>query len=490
MKKYLHQLIADMEQAAKNLPSKPYYDIPAEAEGIEYVVEWENAKSKPMQEWFGIAKENFPPPDKLTDEELKRMVDEILKLWEAYHFDAALPDDLPPNVAYKVLTDYFDKPVAWVSEGTVHIEFCDYDPEHCPFPKEFCWCRKIETDDEHIDAGTDNSAEIAMLDREIKEIEAMGPEEFLPEKKMVRYVKQLIGDIHKSARSFLKPGAMPGTAEGRGDEDNRQMMLTPFETLEELTGIEAAVFPTHIDMDGLQTRKVLRAMLHLLDTCNLKVYFPKEAPHEIKYETLRENWDSYQVKYLPLSGDEIDFCTGDPQTCPFGEFCNCDEEFDVYELPEKFASCINPIAQSIYAGYTCYFNPDTLEMVEIKKPLAGKPNATELEDGTETEKTKPEYQSWDNCYVFEPLDADEFFKIMEAYTESLEDEKLKNELNSVLHNKKSLSDFERIIDAGNQGTDWFLFIMKRMEDHVKQIIHNKIYKNTDNENRDDIELPF
>ena len=129
-------------------------------------------------------------------------------------------------------------------------------------------------------------------------------------------------------------------------------------------------------------------------------------------------------------------------------------------------------------------------MVEIKKPLAGKPNATELEDGTETEKTKPEYQSWDNCYVFEPLDADEFFKIMEAYTESLEDEKLKNELNSVLHNKKSLSDFERIIDAGKQGTDWFLFIMKRMEDHVKQIIHNKIYKNTDNENRDDIELPF
>jgi hypothetical protein len=43
-----------MRQAAKNLPAKPYYDIPPEAEGIEYVIEWEKAIPKPMQEWFGI----------------------------------------------------------------------------------------------------------------------------------------------------------------------------------------------------------------------------------------------------------------------------------------------------------------------------------------------------------------------------------------------------------------------------------------------------
>lgn len=40
MQNYLEQLIGDMRQAAKNLPPKPYYDIPPEAEGIEYVIEW------------------------------------------------------------------------------------------------------------------------------------------------------------------------------------------------------------------------------------------------------------------------------------------------------------------------------------------------------------------------------------------------------------------------------------------------------------------
>lgn len=111
---------------------------------IEYVIEWENAEPKPMQEWFGIEKSNFPPVEKLTKEELELMVDEILKLWHAYNFDAVLPEDLPVDIAYKVLVDYFDKPVAWISEGTVGIEFCDYDPENCPFPEEYCMCKDFE----------------------------------------------------------------------------------------------------------------------------------------------------------------------------------------------------------------------------------------------------------------------------------------------------------------------------------------------------------
>ncbi len=54
MKNYLNHLIEDMHKAAENLPIKPYYDIPPEADGIEYVIEWENAEPKPMQECFGV----------------------------------------------------------------------------------------------------------------------------------------------------------------------------------------------------------------------------------------------------------------------------------------------------------------------------------------------------------------------------------------------------------------------------------------------------
>ena len=52
MKNYLNQLIEDMHKAVENLPAKPYY-VPTEVKGIEYVIECENAKPKPLQEWFG-----------------------------------------------------------------------------------------------------------------------------------------------------------------------------------------------------------------------------------------------------------------------------------------------------------------------------------------------------------------------------------------------------------------------------------------------------
>ena len=81
-------------------------------------------------------------------------------------------------------------------------------------------------------------------------------------------------------------------------------------------------------MDGIQTRKVLKAMLELMDAYKLKIYYPKDLPFEMKFETLKEGWDTTYVKHLPSSGDDVDFCTDDPQTCPYGEYCDCGKDFD------------------------------------------------------------------------------------------------------------------------------------------------------------------
>lgn len=332
MHNYLKHLIADMRQAAKNLPTKPHYDIPPGAEDMAYVIEWENAKTKPMQEWFGIAKENFPPPEKLTESQISLMVTEMLRLWEAYHFYPNLPDNLPAKFTYKVLVNFLDKDIAWVSEGEGIVELCDYDPQTCPFPKEFCWCRDFEDDDvdAHDFIRSENASEIAMLDKEIKAIDAKGPDEFLPIKSMDRYVEQLIADLKASAVKFLQPKIFPATNEERNAEHIRQLAMNPFVTPQDLTGIGASLLPEHTEMDELQTRKVLRAILHMLDACKLKIDFPPKAPHEIKYEAIRKSWNLDQVQYLPLTGMEFDLCTGDPITCPYGEYCSCGDD-----LPEN-----------------------------------------------------------------------------------------------------------------------------------------------------------
>jgi len=342
MKNYLNQLIEDMHNAAKNMPVKPFLEISEDEECLRGVMEYESTEPKPMQEWFGIDKANFPPAEKLTKEELELMVDEILKLWHAYNFDAVLPENLPADIAYKVLVDNFDKPVIWVSEGIIGIEFCDYEPENCPFPEEYCMCkdfkRNFDMEDIEEDISLDNSYEIAILDKEINDFLNDKSIKFRPVVKMERYVDQLIQDLNNITEKVNRENNIPDNIDIRSAEDIRHHRENPFVTIEKLSGINCTAFPDHIDMDGIQIRKVLKAMLQLLDAYRLKVHYPKELPFEMKYETLREGWDTTYIKHLPDSGDDINFCTGDPQTCPFGEYCDCGDEnydFSADEPPEK-----------------------------------------------------------------------------------------------------------------------------------------------------------
>ena len=143
MKKYITQLIEDMHKAAENLPVKPYLEIYEDEECLRGCMEYESTEPKPMQEWFGIDKANFPPAEKLSKDELKLMVKEIIQLWNAYNFDAVLPEGVPDELAYKALVNNFDQPVVWVSEGTCGIEFCEYDEDNCPFPGYCNLCKEF-----------------------------------------------------------------------------------------------------------------------------------------------------------------------------------------------------------------------------------------------------------------------------------------------------------------------------------------------------------
>ncbi len=230
MKSYLSHLIEDMRKAAENLPPKPYYDIPPESEGIEYLIEWENAEPKPMQEWIGIDKANFPPAKKLKTEELELMVEEIIKLWQAYNFEAILPENLPSDIAYKVLINYFDKPVAWISEGSIGIEFCGYDPENCPYPDEFCTCKDLE-DDNESPVSMDNADEIAILDEELKEIYEKTPEHKIYKSKVEQYVNQLIEDLDNAAVKINSEPKIPDNVDIRSAVSVNELIENPFLTI-------------------------------------------------------------------------------------------------------------------------------------------------------------------------------------------------------------------------------------------------------------------
>lgn len=307
---------------------------------------------------------------------------------------------------------------------------------------------------------------------------------------MERYIQQLIEDLEKAAANppvnpFVEP---PPHFEG--DLVTAELALVPYKSIEEWTGIKQEVFPEIIHLQGDQWERVNKAIFKVFDSLQIElVDVPREIPPEWLYEVLTTNW-KHPVQYLPSSGMDLELCTGDPMTCPYGEFCDCGEDFDIYELPDKFGKCINRLAQAIDAGFICYLNPETLEMEEVQKSQKGEPLKNKLKSGSDTDDKGFKHKNWDNCYVFEPLKSAELFKIMKTFVENIDDEIVQAELFYVLKNKNSIANFEAVINKSRQSEKWFYFKMNWLEDNVKQIIFSEINKINKDENSNDDELPF
>ena len=305
---------------------------------------------------------------------------------------------------------------------------------------------------------------------------------------MEKYIQQLIEDLEAVAENPPSPTYIEPPPHIAEDPVIAELALVPFKTIEELTRIKQEAFPEIIHLQGDQWQRVNDAIFKIFEALHIElVDAPPEMPPEILYEVLTTNWQA-EVQYLPSSGMDLELCTGDPMTCPYGDYCNCGDDFDEYELPEKFAACTNRIAQSIDAGFVCFLNPVTMEMEDIPKLMIDDPYELEMTTGSASEKEELKHENWDECYIFEPLDSGDSFKIMEAFAKNVEDEILQEQLFYVLNHKKPFVNFKSVINNSGQSDNWFYFKMNWLEDHIKQIIYAEIHKMP--ENFDDNDLPF
>lgn len=211
---------------------------------------------------------------------------------------------------------------------------------------------------------------------------------------MEQYIQQLIEDLNQVANN---PPPKPYIEHPPHLENHpfiAELALVPFKTIEKLTGIKQEVFPDMVDLQGGQWHRVTKAIFHVFELLHLELIdAPADLPPEWLYEVLTTNWQA-KVQYLPSSGMELELCTGDPMTCPYGEYCDCGEEFDIYELPEKFASIITPVAKTIDAGLVCYLNPETLEIENIPKMLIDDPKEFKMITGYSLEDEELKHESW------------------------------------------------------------------------------------------------
>lgn len=129
----LHQLREETEQnESSDIDDRFFETLEASIDEPDYT----------MGSKLGFERIQFPPSEKLTSLQLRKLVLAIKELWRAFHYEAVLPNSLPDAIAYRLLVEKLDERHPYLPMGTWHIEFCDYDYENCPLGQQYCSCKR------------------------------------------------------------------------------------------------------------------------------------------------------------------------------------------------------------------------------------------------------------------------------------------------------------------------------------------------------------
>lgn len=150
MHHYITHLLADLRDRHDKQPPPvdyrllhpQYVDVPDE---IKYVVEWENAPEQTFEALFDLSPEVFPPAEKLSGSQMQAVLEGVFALWAAWNIYPVLPDNIPVEILYGVVVNYWrNESIHYVSEGNLHLEFCSYDVNDCPWGSAYCTCKDFE----------------------------------------------------------------------------------------------------------------------------------------------------------------------------------------------------------------------------------------------------------------------------------------------------------------------------------------------------------
>lgn len=150
MERYIEQLIEDMQEAAQHVkpPGTMWQSVDmsnkGEVEDMAFVEQYIYGTPAPLSSIVGITSEKLPPTDRLTEAQAKKLYAAMEKLLKAHRFVPDFPDGLPVTMKYAILRDSWNDEHVAIGAGEVHIEFCEYEPEECPFPERYCSCKVIQ----------------------------------------------------------------------------------------------------------------------------------------------------------------------------------------------------------------------------------------------------------------------------------------------------------------------------------------------------------
>ncbi len=130
---------------------------------------------------------------------------------------------------------------------------------------------------------------------------------------------------------------------------------------------------------------------------------------------------------------------------------------------------LNKIADSLEAGEKCFIHKQTFEMITYPEDCI-----LELDPGNNAWREEMEKVKNDANFIqVEKMSSRESFVVMEDFTESIQDQRIKTSLLIALRAKKPFSRFKRIVESLSEFRElWFAFRREKNITLVKEQLNS------------------
>lgn len=126
---------------------------------------------------------------------------------------------------------------------------------------------------------------------------------------------------------------------------------------------------------------------------------------------------------------------------------------------------IAEIAELLECGMTCFYHRPTGAIEYYPDDLLDPEPWQEIIDKIEND--------WDNYTIFNKMDSNEGFKVMENFAYSLTDDNFRDKILDRLSKRKPFQNFKILIDSSDFRQNWFDFKKNAYIDFVKRQIEIK-----------------
>ncbi len=146
MQHYISQLIEDILAAKRPEnavePKEEEDSFEAHIAEVERFLTGEG--EKPLRDVLGLEEIQFPPTERLTDEQMVSVISAFHDCLLSWNISAEMPENIPVSLQYSLFVSTLAKSVFIQGSGFLHLEFCNYWPETCPFGEEYCQCKDFD----------------------------------------------------------------------------------------------------------------------------------------------------------------------------------------------------------------------------------------------------------------------------------------------------------------------------------------------------------